>query len=128
MPALEDITVDRRLLALPYRIEVTPEGWIRMIPLQAPGLTWEQLATTHPILPEDMGRKIETNARNEILMSPPPHFSHQDHGYTILTLLRDLMKGGRPGYETGIKTSDGTRVPRHLLDVARTPRAASGQP
>ena len=72
MPALEDITIDRRLLTLPYRIEVTPEGWIRMTPLQAPGLTWEQLATTHPILPEDLGRKIETNAQNQILMSPPP--------------------------------------------------------
>ena len=122
MPALENITIDRRLLALPYRIEVTPEGWIRMIPLQAPGLTWEQLATTHPILPEDMGRKIETNARNEILMSPPPNPRHQDYGCTILLLLRDLMKGGRPGYKTGVQTSDGTRVP-DIFWISRERRA-----
>ena len=122
MPALEDITIDRRLLALPYRIEVTSEGWIRMTPLQAPGLTWEQLATTHPILPEDMGRKIETNAKNEILMSPPPNPRHQDHGVTIIMLLHELMKGGRPGYEIGVQTSDGTRVP-DIIWMSRERRA-----
>ena len=128
MPALEHITIDRRLLALPYRIEVTPKGWIRMTPLQAPGLTWEQLATTHPILPEDMGCKIETNARNQITMSPPPSFGHQECGTTIITLLRDLMKGDRPGYETGVKTSDGTRVPDIFWMSRERPARHQGGP
>ena len=109
--ALEDITVDRRLLALPYRIEVTPEGWIVMTPLQEPALTWEQLATTHPILPDDLHWKVETNAKNQIIMSPPPSLGHQEAGVTILSLLLTLMKGGKPVYEAGVQTSDGTKIP-----------------
>ena len=64
---------------------MTPEGWIVMTPLQEPGLTWEQLATTHPILPEDLHWKVETNAQNQIIMSPPPSLGHQEYGFTILS-------------------------------------------
>ena len=111
MPALENITVDRRLLALPYRIEVTPEGWIRMTPLQAPGLTWEQLATTHPILPEDLHWKVETDFQNQITMSPPPNFGHQEYAGDIYLKLSRMLTGGKPVFEAGVRTSNGTRIP-----------------
>ncbi len=111
MPAaLEDVTIDRRLLALPYRIEVTPNGCLFMTPLEEPALTWEQLATTHPIFP-NLHWKLETNARNQIFLSPPPNLEHQEYGAAILVLLFELMKGGKPIYEAGVKTSDGTRIP-----------------
>ena len=44
-------------------------------------------------------------------MSPPPNFGHNEYGTTILRLLHELMKGGKPVYEVGVQTSDGTRVP-----------------
>lgn len=125
MPAadlLEDVTIDRRLLALPYRIEVTPEGCLLLTALQEPALTWEQLATTHPIFPEDLRWKIETNARNQILMSPPPNFGHQECGAAVLAVLLKLMKGGKPVYEAGVQTSDGTRIP-DLIWISNERRA-----
>lgn len=130
MPAaadLEDVTIDRRLLALPYRIEVTPQGRLFMTPLQEPALTWEQLATTHPIFPDDLHWKVETNARNQIIMSPPPNFGHQEYGTAILTLLLALMKGGKPVYEAGVQTSDGTKIPDVLWvsDLKRAQRNGS---
>ena len=44
-------------------------------------------------------------------MSPSLSGEHQDYGYAILALLGRLMAGGRPFYETGVKTGDGTRIP-----------------
>ena len=114
---INDVEIDmdervwQQLLALPYSIELDGEGHLVMTPLQAPGLTWEELATTHPILPEDLYWKIETNARNQIIMSPPPEPDHQDYGYDILSLLSRLLPQGRPFYETGVKTKEGTRIP-----------------
>jgi Uma2 family endonuclease len=112
MPALaEDIIIDRRLLALPYKLEVSPEGRIIMTALHEPAPGWEELATTHPILPEDLGWKIETNARNQIIMSPPPHIDHQDFGSRIIVLLARLLPEGSAIHECGVKTTDGTKVP-----------------
>lgn len=110
-----DVAMDERvvqqLLALPYSLDMDDEGHIVMTPLQAPGLTWEQLATTHPILPEDLGWKVETDARNRIIMSPPPREQHNDFGMEIARIFFELLPGGRPFYETGVRTSNGTRVP-----------------
>ncbi len=109
--AREPVVIDRRLLALPYRIEVTASGCLVLTPLRKPGLTWEQLATTHPILPGDLKWKIETNTENQIFMSPPPHVDHQEYGSEIVRLLFLLLPGGRPISEAGVQTRDGTREP-----------------
>ena len=114
---IKDVHVDMdkqvmsRLLALPYSLDVDGEGHIIMTPLEPPGLTWEELATTHPILPENLHWKVETDAKNRIIMSPPPREEHNDFGTEILLLLAKLLPSGRPFYETGLKTSDGTRIP-----------------
>ena len=75
---INDVEIDmdervwQQLLALPYSVEMDDEGHLVMTPLQPPGLTFDQLASTHPILPEELYWKVETNARNQIIMSPPP--------------------------------------------------------
>lgn len=106
-----DERVWQQLLALPYSLEMDEEGHLVLTPLEQPGLTFEELATTHPILPEDLGWKVETNAQNQIIMSPAARYEHNQYGLAILLLLRQLMPGGNPFYETGVKTKDGTRVP-----------------
>lgn len=111
MSALEELTIDRRLLALPYKIELTPEGQIVMTTLHEPAPTWEELATTNPILPEDLHWKVETNGRNQIIMSPPPHLEHQSFSGEIIVLLSRYLPDGRAMPEAGVRTSDGTRIP-----------------
>lgn len=106
-----DERVWRQLLTLPYKIEADDEGHLVMTPLQEPGLTFEELVTTHPILPNDLAWKVETNVRNQIVMSPPPKDDHNRFGREILYLLDRLMQKGRSFYETGIETENGTRVP-----------------
>ena len=106
-----DERVWQQLLALPYSIEVDDEGHVVMTSLQEPALTFEELATTHPILPEDLDWKVETNAQNQIIMSPAARAEHNEYGLAIILLLRQLLPDGRPFYETGVKTKNGTRVP-----------------
>jgi Uma2 family endonuclease len=122
---IKDVEIDERLLALPYRIEVNSEGKIVMTALREPALTWEELCE-QPILPSDLYWKIETNARNQIIMSPPPHSDHQEYAGEIFTLLRQLLPGGRPLAETGVKTSDGTRVP-DIIWISDERRRAAGR-
>jgi Uma2 family endonuclease len=112
---ITDLEVDERvlaqLLALPYRLEVDDEGHIIMTALEEPALTWEQLATTHPILPNNLHWKVETNAQNQIIMSPPPEPDHQEYEADLMYLLSRLLPQGRALPECGVKTSDGTLVP-----------------
>jgi Uma2 family endonuclease len=107
-----DESVMAQLLALPYEFDVDDEGHIVMTPLQAPGLTWEELATIHPpLLPENLAWKVETDAQNRIIMSPQPTFEHQSFGTEIIRLFFKLLQDGRPFYECGVQTGNGTRVP-----------------
>lgn len=101
----------QQLLALPYSIESDEEGHLVLTPLQAPGLNWEELATTHPILPNDLAWKVETDIQNQIIMSPPSRDEHQDFGIEIILLLSRLLPDGRSYYEVGVQTSDGVKVP-----------------
>ena len=116
---IADLDIDERvltqLLALPYRLEVDEEGHIVMTALEEPALTWEQLATTHPLLPNDLSWKVETNAQNQIIMSPSPHIDHQEYGGEIAKLLASMLPDGRVLWECAVKTSDGTKLP----DVVR---------
>ncbi len=106
-----DERVMRQLLALPYSMDVDDEGHIVMTPLQAPGVTWEEMATTRFIIPNDLAWKVETDAQNRIIMSPPPREEHQDFGGEIFLLLTRLLPHGRAFFEKGVKTSNGTKVP-----------------
>ncbi len=114
---INDVEIDmhervwQQLLALPYSIALDEEGHLVMTPLQAPGLTFEQLADTHPILPDDLYWKVETNARNQIIMSPPPRSDHYEYGLEVQLLLHRLLPDGRPLPGLGVQTSDGTKEP-----------------
>ncbi len=105
-----DESVMAQLLALPYSLEVDDEGHIIMTPLQPPGLTWEEIIES-PMLPDDLGWKVETDAQNRIIMSPAPSRQHQNYGLQIVLLLTRLLPHGRAFYETGVKTRNGTRIP-----------------
>ena len=117
---INDVEIDmdervwQQLLALPYSIELDSESHLVMTPLQDLGLTFEQLATTHPVLPEDLGWKVETNARNQIIMSPPPGNDHNDYGAEIMVMLRCLLPNGWSSINSGVQTTNGTRVPDAL--------------
>ncbi len=106
-----DERVWQQLLALPYSIEMDDEGHLILTALQGPGLTFEQLASTHPILPNDLAWKVETNAGNQMIMSPPPHTDHNEFGTEILLLLTRLLPNGRALMGSGVQTSNGTRIP-----------------
>lgn len=114
---INDVEIDmdervwQQLLALPYSIALDEEGHLVMTPLQEPGLTFEQLASTHPILPEELYWKVETNAHNQIIMSPPPHTDHNEYGTEIFVLLLRLLPDGRATMGSGVQTSNGTRIP-----------------
>ncbi len=114
---INDVEIDMeervwaQLLALPYSIGMDEEGHLVMTPLQEPGLTFEELASTHPILPNDLYWKVETNARNQIIMSPPPRSDHYEYEMEIIALMRRLLPGGRVLPGMGVQTSDGTKEP-----------------
>ena len=130
---INDVEIDmdervwQQLLALPYRFEIDDEGHIVMTALQEPALTWEQLATTQPILPNDLCWKVETNERNQIIMSPPPYLDHADNSSEILVLLRRLLKNGRSMGETGVQTRQGTKIPDVVWVSTERRRRSRGQ-
>ena len=110
-----DVDMEERVMAqlrtLPYSMDVDDEGHIIMTPLQPPGLTWDQLVCTHPILPNDLHWKVEVNAENQLIMSPPPSTPHQRNGTRIAVLLSHLLSEGAAFTESGVTVRDGTRVP-----------------
>ncbi len=130
---INDVEIDmdervwQQLLALPYSIGLDDEGHLVMTPMQEPGLTFEQLADTHPILPNDLSWKIETNARNQIIMSPPPGDDHNDFGMEIAWLLRRLLPGGRSSINSGVRTSNGTKIPDVLWMSSERRRRCRGK-
>ena len=122
-----DERVWQQLLALPYSIEVDDEGHIVMTSLQEPALTFEELATTHPILPNDLYWKVETNAQNQLIMSPPPRLDHSDFESEIIALLLNLLPNGRVLPGPGVKTKNGTRIPDLVWVSVERRRQQRGQ-
>lgn len=117
MVTFKDAAIDerlfRKLLALPYDLEFRDDGNVLFVltPRGHDGSTWEELSE-QPLLDEDFnGWKVETNAQNQIFMSPQPHAAHQRLGFQIMRRLLELMKNGEPTYETGLQTSDGVKIP-----------------
>jgi Uma2 family endonuclease len=58
--------------------------------------------------------RIETDRHGHILMTPPPGFIHSDRQGHIMTLLIQLLPGGRTRPECPISTADGVKA----IDVA----------
>jgi Uma2 family endonuclease len=87
---------------------------------ETPGFTWDEVVRD-PLL-RDLPYKIETNARGQIIMSPPPRLKHSWRQGGILVHLFRLLPEGKSAPETPVQTSDGVKVP----DVTWTspPRAA----
>jgi Uma2 family endonuclease len=54
--------------------------------------------------------RIETDRHGQVIMSPPPAFSHGGYQFEIGYLLRTLLPGGRTVTECPISTADGVRV------------------
>ena len=130
---INDVEIDmdervwQQLLALPYSVALDEEGHLVMTPLQAPGLTFEQLATSHPILPNDLHWKVETDEHNQIIMSPPPFLDHADREGDIFVLLRRLLKNGRSMANVGVQTRRGTKIPDVVWVSIERRRKSRGQ-
>jgi hypothetical protein len=54
--------------------------------------------------------RIETDRHGNIIMCPPPSFSHGQKGYQIAKLMERHGSGGAPSIEVPISTSDGVRT------------------
>jgi Uma2 family endonuclease len=70
---------------------------------------WNALARD-PAL-RDLPYKIETNARGQLLLSPPPKNLHRFRQEDIQNLLRTHAPDGRQPPELAIATPSGTKVP-----------------
>jgi Uma2 family endonuclease len=68
---------------------------------------WEQLCAD-PYVQRLEGR-VETNRFGEIVMMPPPGFTHSNHQSGICLLLKELMPEGRSLTECAVLTSDGVK-------------------
>lgn len=53
--------------------------------------------------------RIETNSCGQVIMMPPPGFSHSDRQGAILSRLIELMSSGRSLPEVAVLTSDGVK-------------------
>lgn len=68
---------------------------------------WEQLCADPYVL--GLEGRVETNRYGEIVMMPPPGFTHSNHQSEICLLLKTLMQGGRSLTECAVLTSDGVK-------------------
>jgi Uma2 family endonuclease len=75
---------------------------------ETPGFTWDEVVRD-PLL-RDLPYKIETNARGQIVMSPPPKIRHKQRQDRIRGLLKQQMGAGEALTEYAVYTSDGTKV------------------
>jgi Uma2 family endonuclease len=78
--------------------------------------SWEEICAD-PVL-RDLPYKIETNARGQIIMSPPARNEHSAFQQRIASLLERLLPDGAAFTEAATETDDGTRA----ADVAWTSR------
>lgn len=69
---------------------------------------WEELVCD-PFY-SSLEQRIETDRHGNIIMSPPPAFSHGRRGYKIAKLMERYAEGGASSVEVPISTSDGVRV------------------
>ncbi len=69
---------------------------------------WEELLAD-PFYSQ-LEQRIETDRHGNIIMSPPPAFSHGHKGFRIAKLMESLISGGSASVEVPISTSDGVRA------------------
>ena len=62
-----------------------------------------------PIL-DKIEQRIETDRHGQIIMTPPPSFSHGQKGFRLAKLLEAHLKNGQASVEVPISTSDGVRA------------------
>ena len=77
--------------------------------------SWEEICAD-PVL-RNLPYKIETNARGQIVMSPPARNEHSAFQQRIASLLERLLPAGNAFTEAATETEDGTKA----ADVAWTP-------
>lgn len=70
--------------------------------------------------------RIETDRHGQIIMSPPPAFSHGGFQFEIGYLLRTLLPGGRTVTECPISTADGVRA-ADVVWISHAKLAAIGE-
>jgi Uma2 family endonuclease len=89
---------------------------------------WNALARD-PAL-RDLPYKIETNARGQLLLSPPPKNQHSDRQEAIQDLLRSHAPEGHQPPEYAIATPAGTRAPDVIWASTERKKAmdATGDP
>jgi Uma2 family endonuclease len=75
---------------------------------ETPGFTWDEVVRD-PLL-RDLPYKIETNARGQIIMSPPPKIKHIRRQDRIRDLLKGQMNAGEALTEYPVQTSDGVKL------------------
>jgi len=68
---------------------------------------WEQICADPYV--QGLEGRVETNRYGEIVMAPPPGFTHSNHQFEIGHLLKTLMPGGRTLTECAVLTSDGVK-------------------
>lgn len=69
---------------------------------------WEELVADPSY--SSLEQRIETDRHGNIIMSPPPSFSHGRRGYQIAKLMERHAMGGASSVEVPVSTSDGVRV------------------
>ncbi|MGB6222978.1 Uma2 family endonuclease [Haloferula sp.] len=55
-------------------------------------------------------QRIETDRHGNIIMTPPPSFSHGHRGFRIAKLMESLIDGGAASVEVPVSTLDGVRA------------------
>ncbi len=68
---------------------------------------WEQLCADPCV--QGLEGRVETNRYGNIVMMPPPGFTHSNHQSGICLLLKELMRNGRSLTECAVLTSDGVK-------------------
>ena len=55
-------------------------------------------------------QRLETDRHGNIIMTPPPSFSHGRKGFKIAQLLEAMLPEGEASLEVPLSTSDGVRA------------------
>jgi len=58
----------------------------------------------------EIEHRIETDRHGQVIMTPPPSFSHSFRSHGIIRLLNDHLKEGQALHEIPVSTSDGVRA------------------
>lgn len=87
---------------------------------------WEEVCAD-PAL-QRLTERVETNRYGQIVMMPPPGFTHSSYQSQITCLLKALMNGGRVLTECAVLTNDGVKgVDVAWISERRVKRGLKGE-